>query len=132
MRYSFFFILFTTVACGEAPTPASTPEPVSPTDSTGELQGTWWSVDEEESTIRFEGNLMISGYPGQPDEPENYLIAATCAQAPEGAPREDGKYLVVPDAGRCYYLLSLTNTELEMSYVGSGDTLRYTKILAGD
>ncbi len=127
----FILILFLLPACDEAPAPAVSPEPDSITDSTGELQGTWRSLDDDRATVRFEGNLMISASAGQADVAENYVIDATCADAPDDAPKEDGKYLIIPDAGRCYYIIRLTEGELEMSYVGRGDTLRYAKVIEG-
>ncbi len=129
MRYfPIMFCLLVTTACGEAPTPTATPTPDSSTDSTGELQGTWRSLDDDRATLRFEGNLMISSYSGEEDEGEHFVIARSCADAPEDAPTEQGKYLIVPDAARCYYILRLTENELDMSYVGRGNTLRYVRV----
>ena len=95
---------------------------------TGNLQGTWRSLDDSLHTVTFEGNLLTMGYVGtEPDEPENFVVGNTCPGAPEPEPADEGRYLSVPDAGRCYYVVELTDNFLELSYVGRGNTLRYAR-----
>ena len=137
----FLAIALAQVACGEAKSGLETETTRSagtdrledpPTETlsgvTGELQGRWRSVDDSLHTLTFEGNLMTMGYEGTPpEEPENFVVGPTCPDAPEAEPGDNSRYLSVPDARRCYYIIELTDNSLQLSYVGRGNTLRYTR-----
>ncbi|THH36533.1 hypothetical protein [Neolewinella litorea] len=108
-------------------------DPESVTDTSGDLQGVWRSEDDSLSTVRFEGNLMIFGYEGEPDAtPENFVVGRSCPDVSDAvAPTGEGNYLAVPDDGRCYFITKLTEDKLHMSLVGKGNTVRYVKIAGG-
>ncbi|PHK97111.1 hypothetical protein CGL56_17685 [Neolewinella marina] len=103
------------------------------TDTAGDLQGLWRSEDDSLSTVRFEGNLMIFGYEGEPDAtPENFVVGRSCPDVSDAvAPTGEGNYLAVPDDGRCYFITRLTEDKLHMSLVGRGNTIRYVKVAGG-
>ncbi|MGB3801479.1 MAG: hypothetical protein WA952_16800 [Lewinella sp.] len=141
-----FVILLTLLACGEVADgnaetgnddtsvperelPDSAEQPETLTNTTGDLQGTWRSVDDSLHTLTFEGNLMIMANEGEPaGEAENFVLGSTCPGAPEASSDNDeSQYLSVPDADRCYYLIELTDTTLELGYLGRGNTLRYIR-----
>ena len=128
------FLLFAFFACdatagGGAADTATDNRPDTASGTTGQLQGTWRSEDDSLHTLTFEGNLMIMGYEGQETgEPENYVVGQTCPDVPDAiTPNGKGRYLSVPDAGRCYFIIKLNDQRLQMSFVGRGNTLRYIR-----
>ncbi|MBB4080514.1 hypothetical protein GGR28_003148 [Lewinella aquimaris] len=130
-----FLQVFSACSADEAPAEAQVEETkvIDPlptaTDNTGELQGNWRSTDDRMSVLRFEGNSMIRSYDGSDEETgENFILGPQCPGSPTAATDDaTGRYLSIPDAERCYIITKLTATELELSEVGGGDTLRYVR-----
>ncbi|WP_146088768.1 hypothetical protein [Neolewinella xylanilytica] len=103
------------------------PEPLS--GITGDLQGTWRSADDSLHTLLFDNTWMVMAYEGETaGEAESFVVGPTCPDAPDsGVTDNESRYLSVPVANRCYYIIELTDTSLAMSYVGRGNTLRYVR-----
>ncbi|MCP9237692.1 hypothetical protein [Lewinella sp. JB7] len=136
-KYFLLPILFTVLStCTTDDPPAvevSTPPVIdtipTATDNVGTLQGSWRSVEDDKSVLRFEGNSMIMSYDGSDEESgENFIVGPECpGSPPAGTGDPTGRYISVPDADLCYYIIKLTETELELSFVGRGNTLRYRR-----
>ncbi|WP_116107970.1 hypothetical protein [Lewinella sp. IMCC34191] len=118
--------LIMAVACGEVSESVQEAgdKTVSKTNTVGELQGTWKNEDNVLQTVRFEGNLMITSQQGSVESEENFVIGRTCPNVSDAVePTGDGRYLAIPDDGRCYFIGKLNADRLEMSLVGKGDKL---------
>ncbi|WP_116107969.1 hypothetical protein [Lewinella sp. IMCC34191] len=136
-------VLITLLACENPSGENNQPDTIPTTDetaidtvenetlsgTTGDLQGKWRSADDSLHTLVFEGNLMTMNYAGEAaGEAENFVIGSTCPEAPATASTNDERrYLSVPDDNRCYYIIELNDSSLQMSYLGRGNTLRYTR-----
>ena len=118
--------LFLAVACGEVSESVQEAgdKTVSKTNTVGELQGTWKNEDNVLQIVRFEGNLMITSQQGNVQSEENFVIGRTCPNVSDAVePNGEGRYLAIPDDGRCYFIGKLNQERLEMSLVGKGDKL---------
>ena len=126
--------LLLAVACGEVSETVKEAgdKTASPTNTVGELQGTWKNEDNIIQTVRFEGNLMITSQQGNVESEENFVIGRTCPNVSDAVePTGEGRYLAVPDDGRCYFIGKLTDKRLEMSLVGKGDKLWLVRVEEG-
>ena len=123
--------LLLAVACGEVSETVQEAgeKTVSKTNTVGELQGTWKNEDNVIQTVRFEGNLMITSQQGNVQSEENFVIGRTCPNVSDAVePNGEGRYLAIPDDGRCYFIGKLTEERLEMSLVGKGDKLWLVRV----
>ena len=126
--------LFLAVACGEVSESVQEAgdKTVSKTNTVGELQGTWKNEDNVLQIVRFEGNLMITSQQGDVELEENFVIGRTCPNVSDAVePNGEGRYLAIPDDGRCYFIGKLNQERLEMSLVGKGDKLWLVRVEEG-
>ena len=123
--------LLLAVACGEVSETVKEAgdKTASKTNTVGELQGTWKNEDNIIQTVRFEGNLMITSKQGTVESEENFVIGRTCPNVSDAVePTGEGRYLAIPDDGRCYFIGKLNEARLEMSLVGKGDKLWLVRV----
>ena len=124
-------LLFFVVSCGEVSEAVSETgeKTANATDTTGEIQGDWKNEGSILETYTFEGNLMIVTRKGEGEvSRENFVIGRTCPNVSDAvAPTGDGRYLAIPDDGRCYFISKLNERRMEMSVVGEGEMLRLVR-----
>lgn len=129
-------IFITVLSCGEVSESLTetADKTAQPSDTTGELQGIWKSEDSILETYRFEGNLMIVTRKGEGQKSrENFVVGRSCPDVSDAvAPTGDGRYLSIPDDGRCYFITKLSAERLEMSLVGKGDMIHLVRVTDGD
>lgn len=125
-------LLFFAVSCGEVSDTAreTGEQTANATDTTGEIQGQWKNEDSILETYTFEGNLMIVRRKDQGEvSRENFVVGRTCPNVSDAvAPTGDGRYLAIPDDGRCYFISKLNDRRMEMSVVGEGEMLRLVRM----
>jgi len=95
----------------------------------GVLEGVWVSDDDKLSKIRIMGSEWTEIYDGETPEIYKFGIGDSCLANAEAKGNPKGKYITVfdPDGNRCFYVVKASETKLELSYVGRGNTLRYSK-----
>jgi hypothetical protein len=93
------------------------------------LGGLWISDDDSKSSINITSNLWLEMYEKEKTDTFKFAIGDSCLVNPEAKTNASGKYITVfdPDGNRCFYIVKFANSRLELSYVGRGNTLRYTK-----
>jgi hypothetical protein len=91
------------------------------------LQGKWQSDEDHLSTIEIKGGKFISYY-------EDKIVCTETIEfindADERKPDPSGEYFIVKGEfdAMIYYLIDVSEAKLEYSFVGRGNTLRYTKV----
>lgn len=129
--YLFFFSLYGLVACDKNPVskPASNLSEQVLTSELLMLQGRWQNEEDEKETIEFRGLKKISEYAGLEIREElEVSVSNACNDKPHES-LEGGKYInEIKISGLCYYIVKLHKNQLELSYVGRGNTLRYKKV----
>ena len=119
----------TPAPAAEAPLPA--PAEIIVTDQSAPSQllpGAWVSVDDAKSVVTITPEAdYIETYDGGDETTSKISWVSTCKDAPV---TDAGPYLLVTgdDIERCFKLLSVDTNRLELSYVGRGNTLAYTRI----
>lgn len=93
------------------------------------MQGAWVSVDDPQSMVRVIGLLWTDVYGGEEVSQSVMSFAPACSDGSEG----DGavmELLGIPPQdmpAMCYSDLYLEPARMEMSYLGRGNTLAYTR-----
>ncbi len=134
-------VVGSSVACGSGEAPADVHLPLAPAASAAEgvaaaapglreaLQGRWQATDDPQAVVEFKGDTKVESYSGQVMSSDPYVLA-------DAAPDQGGKvngagpYIWVGQGTEqlVYYVVNVTPTSLELSYVGRGNTLSYTRI----
>jgi len=93
------------------------------------LEGNWVSTDDPNSEIQVKGNDWIEIYKGEKPESTKFATGDSCLANDKAKTNPKGKYVTVfdKDDSRCFYIVNVNDTKLELSYVGSGNTLTYKK-----
>jgi len=93
------------------------------------IQGTWTSLDDENSVIEFKGSLKIDIYSGEEMTKEEFGFYDVLPITEESIKNENGKYLVVEADGEDfkYEVVELSDKVLELIYLSRGNTLKYRK-----
>lgn len=104
-------------------------KPVITSGSAGMLEGEWTSATDATVLWTFRDGNLTESLTG--DNPQtltgSFSINDDCTNGEgNGAKQEDG-YLNLQNPTRCFYIVSLTKTEMALSYVGRGNTLRFIK-----
>ncbi len=91
------------------------------------LQGKWQSDDDPSSIIEIKNNQFISYYEN------DTMISETIEfinNAEDRKSDSDGEYFIVKGEfdAMIYYLIEVSKSKLIYSFVGRGNSLRYTKI----
>ena len=93
------------------------------------LDGIWISTEDEKSSVEIKSNVWTELYTGEKPESYKFSKGDTCLAGADSKSNPDGKYITVfdPDGNRCFFIVSLSESKLELSYVGRGNTLTYKK-----
>ena len=93
------------------------------------LGGLWISDEDSKSSINITSNLWLEMYDKEKTDTFKFAIGDSCLANPDSKTNATGKYITVfdPEGNRCFFIVKFTNSKLELSYVGRGNTLRYTK-----
>jgi len=100
-----------------------------PDSKTSALEGNWVSIDDPKSELQVKGNEWIEIYKGEKPETTKFATGDSCLANDKARTNPKGKYITVfdKDESRCFYIVSVTDSKLELSYVGRGNTLTYKK-----
>lgn len=93
------------------------------------LEGVWVSDDDKKSSIEVKGSSWAEMYDGEKPETFKFGIGDSCLANAQTKENPNGKYITVfdGDGDRCFYIVKASETKLELSYMGRGNTLRYSK-----
>ena len=103
----------------------------NPSENLVLLQGTWRNVLDPLSTIVFEGNTSQNLYDGlETGKTILFTIDSTCKNGsnPAGSEEVDKYISTTGSAEECYYIVTLDEENLVMSFLGKGNTLTFKKI----
>jgi len=91
------------------------------------IQGKWQSEEDALSMIEIKADKFISYYENQAVSTETIEFINN-AEARQADP--NGQYFIVKGEfdAMIYYLISVSDSQLEYSFVGRGNTLKYVKI----
>jgi hypothetical protein len=94
-----------------------------------QLEGTWISTEDAKSSIEVKSNTWKELYTGEKTEEFRFATGDTCLANADSKSNTNGKYITVfdPDGNRCFYIVTVNDSKLELSYVGRGNTLTYKK-----
>ena len=105
-------------------------ETVKETDSKiSVLEGNWVSTDDPNSELQVKGNEWIEIYKGEKPETTKFATGDSCLANDKAKTNPNGKYITVfdKDDSRCFYIVNVNDSKLELSYIGRGNTLKYKK-----
>ncbi len=90
------------------------------------LLGTWQSTDDENYFVEFTSKLKIENNIGVEDI-EEYTLSNTCMNG-EGTESKEDHYISGQKSELCWYIISIDEENLSLSFVGRGNTLNYRRI----
>jgi hypothetical protein len=90
------------------------------------LIGKWQSTDDENNFVEFTKDARIETY-GDYEDTERYSISNSCKNGGEIESNEDN-YISGWMSELCWYIISVDDKNLSLSYVGRGNTLNYKRI----
>lgn len=97
----------------------------------GLLAGKWRSLTDSSNYVVFEGDSRKEIASGMDEwTEENIILADDCQnEMNKGVPVPSAdKYISSIESDICWYIISLTEDSLKLSYVGRGNTLAYVKV----
>jgi len=94
-----------------------------------QLQGTWTSVDDSKSVIKFTDNTKVDIYDSQIMSEAGFKLYDHFPLTDESTENNDGQYLIVEDDDDKfeYEIIELSDNELQLIYMGRGNILRYRR-----
>ncbi|MFM7628018.1 MAG: hypothetical protein ACKO44_00745 [Algoriphagus sp.] len=97
------------------------------------LQGTWQSLEDEDSFMVIEGDRMKNYYGGMDEELDNeaIILSDTCmneADSANGLPEEKNRYLSNPNLDMCWYIEYLDENNLTLIYTARGNKITYRRV----
>ena len=100
-----------------------------PDSKTSALEGNWVSTDDPKSELQIKGNEWIELYKSEKPETTKFATGDSCLVNEKAKTNPKGKYITVfdKDESRCFYIINVNDSRLELSYVGRGNTLTYKK-----
>ncbi|MEM6772322.1 MAG: hypothetical protein AAF597_17230, partial [Bacteroidota bacterium] len=104
--------------------------PTNPTvEKTQLLQGKWISTKDTNVSWTFSGDQLTESLQGTPVRSQSgtYSLNDDCLNGDGSGAKAAASYLNLLNPDRCFFIVSLTEKELSLSYVGRGNTLRFTK-----
>ena len=90
------------------------------------LIGKWQSTDDENNFVEFTKDARIETY-GDYEDTERYSIFNSCKNGGEIESNEDN-YISGWMSELCWYIISVDDKNLSLSFVGRGNTLNYKRI----
>lgn len=96
-----------------------------------QLQGKWQSLDDTSNYLLFEGDHRKEIADGMDEwTDETFVLSEKCMNASnqDAAGAEKDKYISSADSDMCWFIVKLNEKELELSYVGRGNTLAYKRV----
>ena len=90
------------------------------------LIGKWQSTDDENNFVEFTKDARIETY-GDYEDIERYSISNSCKNGGEIDSNEDN-YISGLMSELCWYIISVDDKNLSLSFVGRGNTLNYKRI----
>ena len=90
------------------------------------LIGEWKSTDDENNFVEFTSNLKIETNRGV-DDIEEYILSNTCVNG-EGTASQEDDYISGQKSELCWYIISIDEENLSLSYLGRGNTLNYKRV----
>ncbi|MFA5405079.1 MAG: hypothetical protein WC358_09110 [Ignavibacteria bacterium] len=93
------------------------------------FEGTWISTEDANSQIQIKSNFWVELYEGEKPDTFKFALGDSCLANINAKANPSGKYITVfdPDGNRCFFVVSVNDTKLDLSYVGRGNTLTYKK-----
>jgi len=96
------------------------------------IQGKWQSVDDRTNFLVFDkGERKEIGGGMKTWEAEEYILSNKCLNESEkenGFEPETDKYISCKESDMCWYIVSINNNFLTLSYMGRGNTLKYKRV----
>ncbi|MCX6159421.1 MAG: hypothetical protein WCK13_03905 [Ignavibacteriota bacterium] len=113
----------------ELPKETMKESPKEPDSKISALEGKWVSTDDSKSVLQVKGNEWIEIYNGEKPEITKFATGDSCLANDKAKTNPKGKYITVFDNDeiRCFYIVNVNDSKLELSYVGRGNTLTYKK-----
>ena len=90
------------------------------------LIGKWQSTDDENNFVEFTSKLQIETNIGVEDI-EEYTLSNTCING-EGTASKEDDYISGQKSELCWYIISIDEENLSLSFVGRGNTLNYRRV----
>ena len=90
------------------------------------LIGTWKSTDDQNNFIEFTSNVIIETNIGV-EYIEEYILSNTCVNG-EGLASKKEDYISGLKGELCWYIISIDEENLSLSYVGRGNTLNFKRV----
>lgn len=98
------------------------------------LQGKWQSIDDKTNFLIFENNHrkeanIIKGKGDWDDE--EFVLSDKCINDSDKdieLDKEKDKYISCLESDLCWYIVSIDEKTLSLSYMGRGNTLTYKKV----
>jgi len=94
------------------------------------LVGKWQSKDDPKSVIEYTPYDLINYYDEKLIDCEPYCLSPKCMNGAEVSlpPSSNHDYTSVIDSDMCWYIVSIDENNLTLSYMGPGNTLQYQRI----
>ena len=96
------------------------------------LQGKWQSLDDTSNYLIFDSKQRKEIANGMNNwEIETYVLSDKCLNSADLeaiSEVESDRYISCAKSDMCWYIVSLDSENLELSYVGRGNTLKYKRI----
>jgi hypothetical protein len=93
------------------------------------LEGNWVSTQDVKSQIQVTSGNWIETYDKEKPDTFKFGLGDSCLANPGAKTNPNGKYITVFDSGdyRCFYIIDVNDSKLDLSYVGRGNTLSYKR-----
>lgn len=91
------------------------------------LAGRWRSTLDPKSEFIITDEQRVDFYDGEPLSTARISVGDTCGQSTKVSSNK-GAYLFDLDSGLCWYVVQITATELSLSYIARGNTLKYVRV----
>ncbi len=93
------------------------------------FEGVWISNEDAMSQIQVKADNWIEMYEGEKADTFKFATGDSCLADLNAKTNLNGKYITVfdPDGSRCFFVINVSDSKLELSYTGRGNTLTYKK-----
>lgn len=93
------------------------------------FEGVWISSEDAMSQVQVKADNWIEMYEGEKADTFKFATGDSCLADLKAKAKANGKYITVfdPDGSRCFFVINVSDSKLELSYTGRGNTLTYKK-----